>query len=208
MYERRSEQASQPPWRSSTKESYFLDLAAEEDWPKDQLRDKLAAIRTERKQVIHQLDGAGKQLDAGRAVFTAALDLLDNPAELYLRGNEQVRATLNKAFFVRLYVDGQKVTSQELAEPFDVLQEAYLVYRQRQAERHTGRTATAGPVYHRPRHGQALTAAVEADSDPVLLRLGSDWLPKENGADLLMEADAVDRSTFGRLLAVALAGHG
>jgi hypothetical protein len=33
-----------------SKESYFLDLAAEEGWPKDKLRDKINSIRDERKK--------------------------------------------------------------------------------------------------------------------------------------------------------------
>src|SRR6266511_1559866 len=117
------------------KESYFLDLAAEEDWPKDKLRTKLNTIRLERKQITRQLEAAANQLDTGKQVFIAALDLLDDPAELYRQGNERVRATLNKAFFTRLYCDGQKIAGHDLAEPFDVLHEAYIVYRQRQAER-------------------------------------------------------------------------
>jgi hypothetical protein len=34
-----------------SKEDYFLDLAADEGWPKDRLRDKLTAIRTERTSI-------------------------------------------------------------------------------------------------------------------------------------------------------------
>src|SRR6266496_4834743 len=61
-----------------TKEHYFLDLAAEEGWPKDKLRVKIDAIRSERKSIKHSLDQAEHQLDAGRQVFYRALELLDN----------------------------------------------------------------------------------------------------------------------------------
>jgi site-specific DNA recombinase len=60
------------------KESYLLDLAAEEGWPKDVLRAKVPAIRQERYQIQDQLDHAEQQLDIGRDVFLKALNLLDN----------------------------------------------------------------------------------------------------------------------------------
>jgi hypothetical protein len=40
------------------KESYFLDLAAEEGWPKDRLRVRLDGIRHEQAQLTRQLDAA------------------------------------------------------------------------------------------------------------------------------------------------------
>jgi hypothetical protein len=48
------------------KESYFLDLAAEEGWPKDKLRTKIDAIRRERKDIRTTLDQAETQMDNGR----------------------------------------------------------------------------------------------------------------------------------------------
>lgn len=102
-------------------EDYFLDLAAEEGWPKEKLRTKIQAIRGERKNIQHSLEHAERELQAGRQVFMSALELLDNPQEMYRRSNEQVRSILNKAFFTRLYVDGRKITGQEYEEPFDVL---------------------------------------------------------------------------------------
>jgi site-specific DNA recombinase len=105
------------------KESYFLDLAAEEGWPKDKLRERIGAIRAERSDIQANLTEAQQQLDVGRSIFYQALELLDNPAELYARAedNEVVRATLNKAFFARFMIDGHKVVKGELKEPFDAL---------------------------------------------------------------------------------------
>lgn len=120
------------------KENYFLDLAAEEGWPKDKLREKINGIRDDRKKITRQLEAATSQLETGRQVFLTALKLLDDPHALYERGNETVRATLNRAFFTRLYVSGGRVTDQELTEPFNMLHEAYVIYRERQAERRQG----------------------------------------------------------------------
>jgi site-specific DNA recombinase len=47
------------------KESYLLDLASEEGWPKDKLREKVQAIRHERKQIRGQLDQAEQRIDTG-----------------------------------------------------------------------------------------------------------------------------------------------
>jgi hypothetical protein len=57
------------------KESYFLDLAAEEEWPKDKLREKLAAIRDDRKRIERRLEHAENQLDDGIQFLTLALDM-------------------------------------------------------------------------------------------------------------------------------------
>ncbi|MGH3797887.1 MAG: zinc ribbon domain-containing protein [Pseudonocardiaceae bacterium] len=46
-----------------SKESYFLDLAAEEGWPKDKLREKINGIRDERKKITRQLQTATTQLE-------------------------------------------------------------------------------------------------------------------------------------------------
>jgi site-specific DNA recombinase len=124
------------------KESYLLDLAAEEGWPKDTLRAKVTTIRQERQSIQRQLGQAERQLDTGRGVFDQALALLDDPHALYRRGNETVRDILNRAFFTKLYVDGRKarVVDHELREPFDLLSEAYRLYQDHRQGRR---------VYHR-----------------------------------------------------------
>jgi len=109
------------------KESYFLDLAADEGWPKDKLRAKITGIRVERKDIEETLAQAEQHLDRGRAVFHDALALLEAPQAAYEHGDEAVRSILNKAFFTRLYVDGGKIVGHELNEPFDVLAQAYHV---------------------------------------------------------------------------------
>ena len=108
------------------KESYLLDLAAEEGWPKETLREKIAAIRKERKDITGSLNAAEKQLAVGRHILGHALDFLSDPAGVYVKArNDAVRVALNKAFFVRLMVDGKKVVGHTLREPFDALDGAY-----------------------------------------------------------------------------------
>jgi site-specific DNA recombinase len=111
-------------------EDYFLDLAAEEEWPKEKLRGKINKIRAERKTIRRQLEQSEGQLDTGKAIFYRALDLLDDPEPMYRRGDEVVRSLLNKTFFTRLYVDGYKVVADDRREPFGVIGEAYKLYRQ------------------------------------------------------------------------------
>jgi site-specific DNA recombinase len=110
------------------KESYFLDLAAEQGWPKDTLRTKITAIRQERGEIEQTVAQAGRHLDQGRDVFRHALALLEAPQAAYEHGDEAVRAVLNKAFFARLYVDAGRIVDHEMREPFDILTEAYRVY--------------------------------------------------------------------------------
>ncbi len=79
-----------------SKKSYFLDLAAEEGWPKDKLREKINGIRDERTKITRQLQTVTNQLETGRQVFLTALELLDDPHALYTSGNETVRSILNR----------------------------------------------------------------------------------------------------------------
>lgn len=111
-----------------SKENYLLDLAAEEGWPKDKLRSKIAAIRDERKTITARLDHADRQLEAGRDLLHQALDLLADLQAMYQAGNETVRSILNRAIFTKLYIDGHKVSEHELSEPFDILHEAHQRY--------------------------------------------------------------------------------
>jgi len=186
-----------------SKESYFLDLAAEEGWPKEKLRDKINAIRAERQKITRQLDHAASQLETGKTVFLIALDLLDNPHGLYMRAhdNEPVRTTLNRAFFTRIYVDGGKITAHELNEPFDVLAEGYTLYRREQADRRQR------PTYYRTSGALALTADLAVTTgqpEP------SPWPQPQtaSSADLLTETGATSRDDLIRLLAPVFADRG
>lgn len=110
------------------KESYLLDLAAEEGWPKDKLRTKIEVIRAERRDIQNTMELADQRIDTSRQIMYDALTLLDQPHEAYARGNERVRSLLNKAFFTKLYIDSGKITDCELKEPFDKLLGAFKDY--------------------------------------------------------------------------------
>jgi site-specific DNA recombinase len=124
------------------KESYFLDLGAEEGWPKDKLRDKINGVRRERKDIAASLQDAENYLSDGVSLLYRALDLLDDPGKLYEQGDETVRSLLNKAIFNKFMIDGRKVTGHELREPFDALDEAYKREQQRRSYQRTVGAAT------------------------------------------------------------------
>lgn len=72
------------------RENYYLDLAAEEGWPKDKLRDKINTIRAESQDLRLHLAQAEQKLDRGKQTFYFALDLMENPEAMYHRGDEAV----------------------------------------------------------------------------------------------------------------------
>jgi site-specific DNA recombinase len=150
------------------REDYFLDLAADEEWSKQKLNAKVASIRSERISIRRQLADSQKPLDTGLKVLYAALDLLDDPAAMYRRGNETVRTLLNRVLFERLYVDTDKVVADELRGPFQALRDAYRVelvpgqpsrtYHRRTAVE-TNRSVT--PACDAPELGTSLSEVVD-----------------------------------------------
>jgi hypothetical protein len=62
------------------------------------VRSRLVAIGDERARVKSELAAQGPLLGTGAAVITAALDLLDNPQELYRQTTDAVRRQLNQVF--------------------------------------------------------------------------------------------------------------
>jgi DNA invertase Pin-like site-specific DNA recombinase len=69
-----------------TKEENLLDLAADPDVPKDKIRQRLQAIGAERQKLTEELESSQTNLAVGAAVIRSALDLLDDPAEMWLIG--------------------------------------------------------------------------------------------------------------------------
>lgn len=139
------------------KESYFLDLAAEQDWPKDKLRAKIDSIRAERREIEDTLNRSHEQIECGRTVFDAALTLLEEPQRAYERGNETVRTILNKAFFMRLHVDGGKIIDHDAQEPFGALSNGYRTYR----------LAHAWTSAQRPQEGPTATVSSKQAALPL-----------------------------------------
>ena len=73
-----------------TKENNLLDLAADGDLPKDKIKGRLMAVHDERAGIKRDIGRLEAELDTGRAVFLLALDLLDQPQELYRQAGPQV----------------------------------------------------------------------------------------------------------------------
>jgi site-specific DNA recombinase len=74
-----------------TKENNLLDLVEGGGEVAAKVRDRLMAIVEERGRVKSELAAQGPELEAGAAVIEAALDLLDNPQELYRQTSDPVR---------------------------------------------------------------------------------------------------------------------
>ena len=58
------------------KEGYFLDLAAEEEWPKHKLRERIDVIRREIADIQRAIEQADQRLDIGHGLMHDALALL------------------------------------------------------------------------------------------------------------------------------------
>ena len=101
------------------KEDNLLDLVEDGGAIAAKVRTRLMAIGEERERVKDELAEQGPLLEAGAALIEAALDLLDDPQELYRQTSDPVRRQLNQVFFDKLYLDTDEVTDDRLAEPFN-----------------------------------------------------------------------------------------
>jgi DNA invertase Pin-like site-specific DNA recombinase len=99
-------------------EEHLLDLAAEGSMRKDRLNARILKVQAEQARVGEQLAKCAERLDVGAAVIEAALQLLENPQDLYRECGPKERRLLNQAIFVKLYVDAHDVTEGVMAEPF------------------------------------------------------------------------------------------
>ncbi len=101
-------------------EDRFLDLIGNPEWPQDKIKTRLQTVRESKQRITHQLKGTIDDLEPGRAVLLAALELLDQPRDLYDAATDETRKMLNKAIFTRLYLDStdRRPTATTLAEPF------------------------------------------------------------------------------------------
>jgi site-specific DNA recombinase len=111
------------------KEENLLDLVAEGELVASKIRTRLSAIAAERGRLQGQLDETAPKLAVGAANLRAAVDLLDEPQELYRQASNGVRRQLNAVFFGRLYADDGGITADTLTPSFDGL--VHLGRRQR-----------------------------------------------------------------------------
>jgi site-specific DNA recombinase len=141
-----------------TKESNLLDLAADGDLPKEKIKEKLIAIRDERASIRRDIQRLDAELEVGRQVFTLALDLLDQPRELYRQAGPLLRKTMNETIFTKLKLDGAAVAADELAEPFDVIVPAGRAYERRTYQRKRPPSPFSGVAFHEGVSTDDLTA--------------------------------------------------
>lgn len=99
-------------------EENLLDLVADGGLVAAKVRDRLAKIAEERARVQAELAQQRPALDAGADLVRAALDLLEDPQELYRQTTDRVRRQLNQTLFERLYIDDAGVVEDDMAEPF------------------------------------------------------------------------------------------
>ena len=172
-----------------TRESNLLDLAADGDLPKEKIKEKLIAIRDERAGIRRDTLRLDAELESGRQVFMLALDLLDQPKELYRQAGPALRKTMNQTIFTKLKLDGAAVAVDELAEPFDVIVPAGRVYERRTYQRKRPPVAS-GVVFHEGVSADELTSTDllklalggTGSSKPVMVRSSRLGLAWANGA--------------------------
>ena len=105
-------------------EENLLDLASDAALPKTKLRARLARIQQQRLVLREELEQVDEGLAVGAALIEAAVQLLDDPEELYRQAGPDQRRHLNQAFFEKLYIDKGEVAGHVLAEPFGELVDA------------------------------------------------------------------------------------
>jgi hypothetical protein len=81
-------------------------------------------------------------------VFGLALDLLDQTRELYRQAGPLLRKTMNQTIFTKLKLDGAAVTTDELAEPFDVIVPAGRAYERRTYQRKRPPSPLSGVAFY------------------------------------------------------------
>jgi site-specific DNA recombinase len=141
-----------------TREDNLLDLAADGELPKERIKEKLIAIRDERAIIRRDIERLDAELETGRQVFELALDLLEQPQELYRQAGPALRKTMNQTIFTKLKVDGAGVMADELAEPFDVIVPAGRVYEAAtKYQRKRPPVALSGVVFHEGVSADGLT---------------------------------------------------
>jgi uncharacterized protein with PIN domain len=162
------------------KEDNLLDLAADGEMPKEKIKNKIAAIRDERESIKRDLDKLNAELEGGHQVFMLALDLLDQPHELYRQAGPAIRRMLNQTIFTKIKIDGKTVAADELAAPFDAIAAAGRAYAHPTYQRKRPPAAVSEVAFHEDVLADAMTDAdllelallgVSGSSKPAMVEL-------------------------------------
>lgn len=106
----------------AAQEERLLDLVMDGTLPQLKIKERLAKIDAERRQIEGKVSVAASDIAVGVAVLQSGLSLLRDAQSLYHRSPDEVRSQLNRAFFHRLRIDDHgHVTHATLNEPFAVL---------------------------------------------------------------------------------------
>jgi hypothetical protein len=108
--------------------------------------------------------------DDRQATGVLALDLLDQPKELYRQAGPALRKTMNLTIFTKLKLDGAAIAADELAEPFDVIVPAGRAYERRTYQRKRPPALVSGVAFH-----EGVSADVLTSTDLLELALGA-WV--------------------------------
>jgi hypothetical protein len=96
----------------SRKRTYLIDLAAEQQWSREDLLTRIEAIAHERTDLHGALAHLQQQRDRDHNLYNSALKLLENPTAVYAHSEPHTRALLNRALLGRLYIDAAKITHE------------------------------------------------------------------------------------------------
>lgn len=100
--------------RLDRKEENLLDLAADGDMPQTKVKERLRRIAAERATLNERLAGTTTDLATGAARLETALQLLEQPDQLYQQLNPDQRRTLNQAIFTKLYIHRDTITDDQI----------------------------------------------------------------------------------------------
>ncbi len=115
--------------RLDVKQENLLDLAAEGTLPKETIKRRMNDIAKARKRLTERQEGTERKLASVLDYIDAAVELLENPGDLYRRASDDVRRQLNQALFKKLYVYIDEITDAEFNPPFGDLIEADKLHR-------------------------------------------------------------------------------
>lgn len=136
--------------RIDKQEENLLDLAAEGELATPKVRRRLNDLKAKRLKVQGELDRTSRGLIEGCAVLNTALDLLEQPQELYRRLGPEERRVLNLEIFERIYIDEHGVSGHVLREPYEDLVQAQEIV---EAQRALGRTIPFAPTKNAAQEG-------------------------------------------------------
>lgn len=111
------------------REERLLDLAEDGTLSNDKVKERLRSLQLERARIREALTDTSAQLQAGAQALGAALELLDNPEQLYGRAPDDARQKLNQTFYAAIYLDETSTARPTLNPPFDDLHAAAEVFR-------------------------------------------------------------------------------